>query len=453
MQRAVPVLLLVLGACTAGTVDLDVSTSLIEIPTTTAGEGAPRSTTTAPPRATTTTDDGLRPIIPDAARVVPIRPVQITDESGARPVGFDPVTFAEWISRTNEAFAPARIGFSYDPGEELAVVADTLVSQMGDPESPGWVERVVRGNAIARRYPGELVVLFTSEAPDVEIGSHHLDFVLMREQGTELMCGDPDPLVLAHRIGLYLGLPHTYAVTHESVAEAADTLSDEQQNPSVFDGDSFGDTLPDPGVYADVQCEEQRSVTIGGVEFELPRENLMSHFPERFELTLSQVDRVRWMLDLRRSNEMAVPVNDIEGAVEAEDALSATAGSCGLGAVEPVSEYVGYQWVGRDHLVFPASEGCRLEFTVPVPEAGAYELFAMGTRGPSLGAVVFLVDGERFLLEDLYAPLTIATGPLSMGTTTIDSGSVVIGLEIVGTNTLSSGTSVAIDGFYLFPSN
>lgn len=453
MRRVVPGLLLVLAACTAGTVDLDVSTSVIEIPTTTTTQESRGSTTTAPPRATTSTKDGLQPIIPDAARVVPIRPVLVSDDTGGRPGELDPSMFVEWVSRANEVFAPARIGFSYDPGEGVDLVTDTLINGIEGPESAGWVERVLRGNAIAGRYPGELVVLLSGVGREVEIGSHHLDFVLMGESRNELMCGDPDPLLLAHRIGLYLGLPHTFADIHGSVAEAADTLSDRQQDPSAFDGDSFDDTLPDPGVYTQVQCEDRTSMTIGGVEFELPRGNLMSHYPERLELTLSQVDRVRWMLDLRRSNEMAVAVNDIEGSFEAEDTLSATSGPCGLGAVEPLSEYVGYQWVDAGHLVFPSSEGCRLEFTIPVPAAGSYELFAMGTRGPSLGAVEFLVDGERFLLEDLYAPLTIATGPLSMGTTTIESGSVVIGVEVVGNNTLSSGSSVAIDGFALVPSN
>lgn len=440
-------------ACTSGTVDLDVSTSVIDIPTTTTTEEVRGSTTIAPPPATTTTDDGLQPIIPDTARVVPIRPVLIADDSGDNPGTLDPSQIAEWVSRANAAFAPARIGFSYDPGEQVDVVTDTLLNGIEGPESAGWVERVRRGNAIAGRYPGELVVLLSGMRRDAEIGSHHLDFVLLGEPRSELICGDPDPLLLAHRIGLYLGLPHTFVAIHESVAEAADKLSDQQQEPSAFDGDSFEDTLPDPGVYPLSQCDDRRSMMIGGVEFDLPRDNLMSHFPERFELTLAQIDRVRWMLDLRRGNEMAIPVNEVDDHLEAEATLSATGGPCGLGAAESLVEFVGYQWVEADHLVFPASEGCRVEFTIPVPEAGTYEVLAAATRGPSHGAVEFLVDGEPFLLEDLYAPLVIATGPLSLGTTTLETGSVVIGIQVVGSNTLSSASSIAIDGFALVRSD
>ena len=452
MRRVVPGLLLVAVACTSGPIDLDVSTSVIDIPTTTTTEGR-ASTTTAPPPVTTTTDDGLQPIIPDAARVVPIRPVLLADDSGSNPGNLDLLQIAEWVSRANEAFAPARIGFSYDPGVAVDIVTDTLVNGIEGPESSGWLERVRRGNSIAGLYPGELVVLLSGMDRDTELGSHHLDFVLLGESRSEMMCGEPDPLLLAHRIGLYLGLPHTFAAIHGSVAEAADTLSDRQQEPSAFDGDSFEDTLPDPGVYALTQCEDQRSMTIGGLGFELPRDNLMSHFPERFDLTLSQVERVRWMFDLRRANEMAVPVNDVVGHLEAETTLSATAGPCGLGAVESLVEFVGYQWVEADHLVFPASESCRVEFSIPVTEAGTYEVLATATRGPSHGAVEFLVDGEPFLLEDLYAPLVVATGPLSLGTTTLEPGSVAIGVQVVGSNALSSASSIAIDGFALVPSN
>ncbi len=450
MRRALPGLVLLLVACTAGGVDLDVSTSLIDIPTTTIRQEPPRATTTLAPEATTTTDGGLSPIIPDTAQVVPIRPVLLSDDSGARSARVEPEQVADWVRAANEAFAPARIGFSYDPNQALPVVADTLVNEIGVPGSSGRVQRVIRANAIAETYPGELVVLFTGVDPGEEIGSHHLDFVLMGEASSEPMCGDVDRLLLAHRIGLYLGLPHTFAATHDSVTDAADTLSDLLQQRSAFDGDSFEDTLPDPGVYLEMQCEERELVTIGGLEFELPRTNLMSHYVERTELTLSQVERVRWMLGVRRANDMAVPVNEINGAsIEAESILSATSGPCGLGAVEPMTEFVGYRWGEGDHLVFPSSEGCRLEFTIPVPDPGSYELVALGSRGPSLGAVEFLVDGERFLLEDLYAPLVVATGPLSLGVTTLEGGSVVIGVEVVGINSLSADTAVALDGFAL----
>lgn len=454
MRRVVPGVLLVAVACTSSTVDLNVSTSVIDIPTTTSTAEVLRSTTTTAPRQSTTTlDEGLQPIVPDAARVVPIRPVLLADDSGANPGSLDPSEIAEWVSRANEAFAPARIGFSYDPGAPFDVVTDSVVNGIEGPESAGWSEIVVRANAIASRYPGELVVLSSGLERDNEIGSHHLDFVLLGDKRTELMCGNPDPLLLAHRIGLYFGLPHTFAAIHESVAEAADTLSDQQQDPAAFDGDSFDDTLPDPGLYPLSQCDERRSMTIGGVDFELPRDNLMSHFSERFEITLSQVDRVRWMFDLRRANGMAVSVNAVVDHQEAESTLSATSGPCGLGAVESLLQYVGYQWVEADHLVFPSSEGCRLEFTIDVTEPGTYEVVASGTRGPSHGAVEFLVDGEAFLLEDLYAPLVMATGPLSLGTTTLEAGSVVVGIQVVGSNTLSSASSVAIDGFALVPTN
>lgn len=453
MRRVLPGLLLVAVACTSGTVDLDVSTSVIDIPTTTTTAQLSRTTTTAPLQPSTTIDDGLQPIVPDVAQVVPIRPVLLSDDSGQARAEVDPDRLVTWILAANQVYASARIGFSYDPRDEWDVIADTPANRIGAQDAPGWVDRVLRANAIAESYPGELVVLFSGAGVDEEIGSHHLGFVLMGEPEGELMCESADSLLLAHRIGLYLGLPHTFSTIHESVAEAADTLSDQLQDRSVFDGDGFDDTHPDPGVYAVTQCQGADTLVVGGVSFDLPRDNLMSHYPERSQLTLTQIERVRWGLAQRKANDMAVPVNDLDGHREAEVALSATAGPCGLGSVESLVELVGYQWVEADHLVFPSSEGCRLEFTIEVTEPGTYEVLATATRGPSHGAVEFLVDGEPFILEDLYAPLVIATGPLSLGTTTLEAGSVVIGIQVVGSNTLSSASSIAIDGFALVPTN
>ena len=116
MRRVLPGLLLVAVACTSGTVDLDVSTSVIDIPTTTTTAQLSRTTTTAPLLPSTTIDEGLQPIVPDVAQVVPIRPVLLSDDSGQARAEVDPDRLVTWIVEANQVYASARIGFSYDPG-------------------------------------------------------------------------------------------------------------------------------------------------------------------------------------------------------------------------------------------------------------------------------------------------------------------------------------------------
>lgn len=436
-------------ACEAGTVDLDVSTSVLDIETTTTTTEPPPATTTTRP-STTTTEPGPEPVIPDVARVVPLRPLLLANDSGDDAASVDPEDVVDLVVAANRVFAPARLGFSYDPGVEMQTVRDSLVNGLAGPESPGWLERIVRANELAGRYPGELVVFFRAGPVDEEIGSHQLNFVMMGEPERELLCGDTDVTALAHRIGLYLGVPHTFSSIHETSTAAADTLSDALQDPGVFDGDSFTGTPPDPAVYSEHQCSGEQTVVIGGLELELPRSNIMSHYRERAEITLGQAERARWTLDLREANQMAAPANTvIDDTYEAEDVLVATRGPCGLGSLQDMGEWVGYQWVGGDQLTFPSSEGCMLDFEIPVPGEGVYGLVALATRGPRYGAIELQVDGEPFTLEDLYAPLVVASGPIRMGESTLGPGSIIITVEVVGSNTLSSDSSVGIDGFAL----
>lgn len=458
MRRGLSVagLLLLVGfvaACEADTVDLDVSTSVLDIETTTTSTEPPPSTTTTQP-PTTTTDPGPQPIVPDVARVIPLRPVLLSNDDGSSEASVMPEEIIDWVLAANETFAPARIGFSYDPTVEMDVIEDSLAAGLSGPDSAGWVERAVRANELAARYPGELVVFFRSDPGEQEIGSHHLNFVMMGEWDDELLCGDPDVTLLAHRIGLYLGVPHTFSSMHATSTDAADTLSDALQDTAVFDGDAFSSTSPDPGVYPEHQCSEEQTVRIGGLELDLPRSNIMSHYQERNELSLAQADRARWTLDLREANQMAVPSNVVVSDThEAEDVLVATRGPCGLGSVEGMSDRIGYQWVGGDQLVFPSAEGCLLDFEIPVPSEGTYGLIALATRSPEYGAVEFLVDGEPFALEDLYAPLVVASGPIRLGESTLGPGTITITVEVVGTNTRSSDSSVGIDGFALISAN
>ncbi len=150
------------------------------------------------------------------------------------------------------------------------------------------------------------------------------------------------------------------------------------------------------------------------------------------------------------ANGMAVQSNTVtQDAIEAEDALIGTSGPCGFASIESMQPWVGYQWVDADQLLVPSQEDCVIEFELPVAEAGRYELVALATRAPGYGAVEVAVDEERFSLEDLYAPVVMATGPLSVGETTLQAGTVRVSVEVVGSNTQSSGSSIGIDGFLL----
>lgn len=447
-------LLMLIGACTPEGVELDVTTSVLEVETTTT-EAPPATTTTVAP-STTTTVPGLEPVVPSAATVIPIRVVRLADNDGSRQANITTENVIDWVISANEVFAPARFGFSYDPASGLVDLSDTVLNRWSDREDTRWLDRVLRANQLASTYPGELLVLIprgpVEGQPVMSFASRHTDFVVMGEWDEEYVCGDPGLFSLAHEIGLHLALPTTYVSTFPNEEAAAAELADAGQDPDVFDGDGFDDTPPDPGLYDEHQCSGADTIEVGGLDFELPRDNVMSLYEERDTITLEQVERVRWMLELRQGRDLSSPVNtQTDVAVDAEDALIATQGQCGLPSNQPMDPWIGFQWVDSDQLLVPSEEGCMLDFELEVEDPGTYEIIFLGTRSPEYGAVEISVESEPFHFEDLYAPVLIASGPVVVGETTVTGSALTVSLEVVGANSRSSGTSVGVDGFALRP--
>ena len=72
-------------------------------------------------------------------------------------------------------------------------------------------------------------------------------FVVMPGRDDATHCGHPHTDALAHEIGHYLGLPHTFAADPFASVEAAEArFKARRSDPACFDGDGLTDNTSRP---------------------------------------------------------------------------------------------------------------------------------------------------------------------------------------------------------------
>jgi hypothetical protein len=359
---------------------------------------------------------------------------------------------AEWVWAANAIFAEAGIRFRYDPETDFTTADSTLLNTMTSEELSELGYSF--GDAVASRYPGRLVVFFRHGAlggePVDGFSSPYLNFVAM-PGFDQILCGYHYRSMLAHEIGHYLGLDHTFSETFQSLEAAEDYFVRYGRTATVFDGDGIEDTPPDPYVESTV-CDRRGWVILDGVSLPLPLDNVMSYYPNPTGLSERQIEGARWMLGLRQEHGMAVPVN--EGApfsVEAEN-LEIRRIERGTTEEDWRLPYWGFAWNGGDHLAVHAEPDCELDLVFHVARTGRYQVDLYMGYGPDYGQVQIGVDGQtRSEPFDAYGHWMAASGPIELGELELGAGEHTLNLEVVGRNEASGGYSFGIDCLSVVP--
>ena len=227
--------------------------------------------------------------VPSIPPNVPIRAVIVSDDDGARTARVTPRQISQWVDFANRTFAAAGIHFDFSPTRGVTPLNNTVINRITGSSDTNWNEAKRLGNEIAARFPDALVVFFRYGPGEHPTGAGfswtNYNFVVMPGFADARHCGHKHVDALAHEIGHYLGLPHTFAADPFESAAAAETyLAAGGGTAGVFDGDGFGDTPPDPSIRS-LECDRTREITLGGVAFRLPRQNIMSYYDERVRLS------------------------------------------------------------------------------------------------------------------------------------------------------------------------
>jgi hypothetical protein len=386
---------------------------------------------------------------------VPIQAVRVMDDDGGRITKINSEQIAAWVSRTNEIYAWSGIRFTFDK-QDFSLLQSTLLNNIAGVEDKNWFEEIAYANQVTARYPDKLVVIFRWGPGDQPTGGAFswvdYDFVAMPGFEDTGVCGYQNIGILAHEIGHYLGLVHTFPGVYKNVAEAEAVLKNNGNKPFTFDADGLSDTLPDPFIATDeYQCQPTAGVTLNGIFFPIPRENIMSYYEVRTGLSEMQIERARWVLATRMTHGMSLPKNSTAPHPLEVQNLSLSQSGCST-IHQDMSPWGKQQWNEGDQLFVTSSRSCALIFGLPVEQAGMYRLELYLTSAPDFGRIQVYLDGKPVGEPiDLYTPMVMPTGAISVGTFDLSAQTHQLTFMVVGTNEKSKNYSFGLDCFSLIP--
>ena len=285
----------------------------------------------------------------------------------------DPCTTADdiagFVTLANQAFAPARVHFNFNPALDFIEVVNPDLNGNLDSNNRGgnWIA----ANAIAARFAGKVVVLLRKAA----LG----DFAYPPDTGQLVPVDAPFPITFAgvlpnfvahegrqamaranargfaHELGHFLGLYHTHltwgnsypavppadgcpkangsACTPDELDQAIINLQN-ARGPGALDGDRLSDTPEDPGLLFwsanGLDPALVGTVIVGNTIYTPDRQNLMSSFGG-FNLSPGQAAAIQNSIcDPRRADLVSAPQARCRDVT-----LPAAAGTCTATGLTP----------------------------------------------------------------------------------------------------------------------
>lgn len=243
--------------------------------------------------------------------------IRMANDDGSNQTLVNPQNVQEWVRVVNLVFAPARLRVLFDPMADFESRNNSRLNRL--VEGTGLqtdTDAVADAEVIGDQFPDRVVVICRTgrllSAPPFGNCGPGCGFSWFPGKYIMMPAFDPGfPTILAHELGHYLGLPHTFRYVIDTTADAGVIFNILGNDLAALEGDSsvVSDT-PAEMIIRDQDAGTNTSIMLNGKTINFLRKNVMSYFrpltPTDRTITAGQATRVQAVLQQRRAAGLAV---------------------------------------------------------------------------------------------------------------------------------------------------